>query len=953
MATATRAPLTRFGGANAGEPDLQSVRVEPSTEMLAQQPPDALTDIVGTRLRPPVKMQGTLDRPRLSELIEEVGRRLLTIVKAPAGYGKSSVLGQWYFDLVDQGRAAGWVSLDDSADDLGSFFRHVVGAIRRTRPDFARRLALLLSSTQRASVSRVTTGFCNSVLDTNEDIFLFIDDFHFATDPEVVEAFEIILRRAPEDLHIILSTRHSLPFPISGLRSKGRLIEIDGDQLRFDRGEAFELLSRSGIGHLSSEDLETLLDRTEGWAASIQLAAIAFSRTRDKQRIFSILNGDHRHLTEYLAEDVVNHQPPSTVEFLLRTSILSRLCPELCVAVTGNQAARDEIDVIERQSLFLFSLDGERRWYRYHHLFARFLRRRLQDREPELVPVLHRRASEWFAKRALFEEAFGHALEAGDLDSAARLLDLSCDRLFYKGGMSTLLRWAHKIPASALRHFPRTRLQIAWSIILEWRFEEAAKIIAEVEEGHSGEPAETPVPVGRIDIRSLIAHRKMMLHHFMDNTATADQILSEIGPDFPEDDPYLLGNIQTSSIYTRRETFRLEDVEKMDARARDLYEVSGSIFVLVWHEAVMGPTYYLRGDTELAERSLRAAMRMAETIDGPVSPLFAMPALLLSQILYEKNECKEAEAIIDAVGSEAERRGFVDHLVAYYLTKARLLALHGRVEEAVTFVNWGKRSADRFGFTRLLAWMECEEIRLSVRMNEMDTVKRFLREQDERALDPVLRPGRHTTTRDEAKLLAWSRAKCAAGEHAEAICALRRWASFTDGRGAVASEVRILVSLTLALALDGREGEALRCLREAVKKAARPRMIRCFIDEGGIIEVLLRKCFKGADAVMGPTATFGLEIISLMSRAETDAADGTESRAPGKDHEDRALPEQLNEREGEVLKCVALGLANKEIGDRLGLTEGSVKWYLQQIFAKLDVRKRTMAVARARKFGLI
>lgn len=952
MAMATRATVTRFGGAVAGEPETRPAQIGRPAKALANEAPPALTDVVGTRLRPPVRMQGTLNRARLSELIGEVGRRLLTIVKAPAGYGKSSVLGQWYFDLVGQGRAAGWVSLDDSADDLGSFFRHVVGAVQRTRPDFARRLALLLSSTQRASISRVTTGFANSVLDANEEIFLFIDDFHFATDPEVLEAFEIILRRAPEDLHIIVSTRHSLPFPISGLRSKGRLIEVDGDQLRFDSSEAFELLNRSGIGHLSREDLDTLLDRTEGWVASIQLAAIAFRQTRDKQRIFSILNGDHRHLTEYLAEDVVNHQPPSTVEFLLRTSILSRLCPELCAAVTGNEGARDEIDAIERQSLFLFSLDGERQWYRYHHLFARFLRRRLQDREPELLPLLHRRASEWFAENALFEEAFAHALEAGDVESAARLLDLSCDRLFYKGGMSTLLRWAHKIPAAVLRKFPRTRLQIAWSIILEWRFDEAAKIIAEVEADFSGESKSVPVLPGQVAIASLIGHRKMMLHHFMDDTPTANQILSDIGPDFPEDDPYLLGNIQTSSIYTRRETFRLDDVEKMDARARDLYEISGSIFVLVWHETVLGPTYYLRGDMELAERSLRAAMSMAETIDGSLSSLYAMPALLLSQILYERNECKAAQAIIDAVGNEAERRGFVDHLVAYYLTKARLLAMRGHFEEALNIVKWGKRSADRFGFERLLAWMEFEEIRLSVRMNELDTVKRFLRDQNERVQE-ALRPGRHTTTRDEAKVLAWSKAKCATGEYAEAICALRRWALFAEGRGAIATEVRILVSLTLALAFDGREGEALRCLREAVKKAARPRMIRSFLDEGGVLEVLLKKCFKGADAVMGPTATFGLEIISLMSSTGKDHAEEPESAAPGNGQEVRSLPEQLNERESEVLKCVSLGLSNKEIGDRLGLTEGSVKWYLQQIFEKLDVRKRTMAVARARKFGLV
>jgi LuxR family maltose regulon positive regulatory protein len=918
--------------------------------------------LVRTRLSPPVRAAGTVYRHRLDRYGEEFRSRMLTVVKAPAGYGKSSLLGQWFDQFRQNDAAAGWLSLDPSPDDLMGFIQHLIGALQVARPEFGRRLDLLFGSAARPSVAGVTATLMNALGGLGENVFLFIDDFHLAIDADVVAAVKAMLERPAANMHVIISSRHSLPFSLSRHRAKGAVVEIDCGQLRFDNQEAAEFLRAAGHGDLSLTEIDTLVSRTEGWPAGIQLAAILLAQDPDRNALFSLLAGRHRHLSEYLTDDVIDRLPAATVEFLSKTSILSRLCPDLCNAVTGLTDARAQLDELERQSLFLSSLDAERTWYRYHHLFASVLHRRLSEQQPSQAPLLHRRASDWFSRNGLVDEAFGHAIEAGDMDRAAAILDEACDRLLYNGRLSTVLRWAERLPPASLRPYPRVRLQAAFSLILAWRFSAAARIIAEVEadlaasdgrvKGDGGSETQ-PHHDGGLDIRHIVLHRKLMLYHLMDDTPNTERLINDAINDFPDIDPYLRGNLETCLIYARREKYRLNNVERMDVHARDYYEKAGSLFVTVWHEAVLGPTYYLSGDVQMAQRSLETAMRTAERIDGEISPLVAMPALLLADIHYERNECARAAELIRTYGSEAEKQGFVDHLVAYYVTRARLALSQHDEDAASAAIREGHLSAARHGFARLENFVLHEEMRRAIADADLDAVRRLKEGLAQGDLDRALTPGPHTTTRDEPLAIAWSRANCTLGEFAEATRVLRRWIAFTCSRGALKSEVRLLIVLAMTLAHDRREGEALRCLREAVKKAARPRFIRSFIDEGQIVEALLVKLFAGADAVLGPTTAFGLELIRIFAADDGGTDEEPISPNAASPASDMTLPESLNARETEVVKLVSLGLSNREIGGRLGLTEGSVKWYLQGIFTKLNVRRRSVAVLKARKFGLV
>lgn len=909
--------------------------------------------LVWTRLRPPMRASGSVRRRRLSGAADQLRHRLLTVIRAPAGYGKSSLLGQWFDGLKAVGAAVGWLSQGSTRDDLTSFLLYAIGALRESRPDFGQRVTALLGAQTRPTVAAVAAAFINSFKGVEEHVLLFIDDFHLVDDAEVIACLEAIIAKPPLNFHLVVSSRHALALSTSRLRSKGQLLEIEADQLRFDNREAAEFLHAAGHDNLSPSEVELLVTRTEGWPAGLQLASISLAQSHDFGSVSSALTGSHRHLSQYLADDVVNNLPQDTIDFLLRTSLLPRFSPALCDAVTGRQTARAELDRLERQGLFIASLDNERQWYRYHHLFAAFLQRRLSDQFPDEVSRLHRKASDWFAAQGLTEEAFAHAIEARDTERAGEILDDAADRLFYTGRLTTLMRWSERLPDAELRRRPRARLHIAWSMILEWRFEDAARIIHDVEVTLSL----ADKPPGRkpsTQLEYVVQHRKMMLYHFMDEVPEMERILLALLEDFPDSDHYLHGNLDTCMIYAGRERYRLGEVDKRDIHARRDYAKAGSDFVSVWHESIMGPTYYLRGDTRLAARSLSAAMVTAEGIGGEICSLVAMPALLLADLLYETDEPEKAAALIEKFGAEAEKQGFVDHLIAYYVTHARLAARRNGPEEAGRILRAGRLSAVRHGFARLERFVELEEVRLWAASGDLAALRRFVVARNGEEMERALRPGTHTTTADEATALAWCRATAALGRQADAVKALRRWAVFASGRGALRTEVRVMIALAVALVQDGREGEALRVLREAVQKAARPRFIRSFVDEGKVVEAMLRKLVDRGDATADAIAAFALELLERFpaeqgGEAERDAA----PPAGPQDGGDLYLPVPLSQRETEIMRLVAKGLSNKEIGTRLGLTEGSVKWYLHEVFAKLGVTRRMLAVVAARKLGII
>jgi LuxR family maltose regulon positive regulatory protein len=907
-----------------------------------------------TRIRPPHRGAGLVSRKTLDEVAERIPQSRLVFVKAPAGYGKSSQLYRWHTRISESGAAVGWLSLDRSIDDLRTLFFYITEAIRELAPDFGAQFLSFLESSHDPTVNRVASAFVNELADVSHPIFLFIDDLHLLADSDAKKALEIVLRDAPGNFHLVIASRQSAPFSLARLRVLGKIEEIDVQQLKFDEETTNAFVELSGRPPLPNDKLKQLVAATEGWAAGVQLATISIFQHGGATHIFDRISGENRVVADYLLDDVIEHLPDETINFLLKTSILEFFSEELCDHVTGHRNSAAQIRDLAARSLFIFSLDEEQNWFRYHHLFSELLRRMLRKRMPEEIIGLHRRASEWFSAHQNADFAFAHAVKAEDWLAAARILDSSCNNLFYGGKLSTLIQRSNALPAEILVNFPRLQLEIAWSIILEWRFDEARTIIRDIEvrlqkwnaDGVNAESIE--------DISRIVLHRKMMLALFSDDMPTVEKYVLELMHDFPSEDPYLRGTLENCLIHARREMFRLDNVDKMDRRGREFFRQSGSKFVLVWHESILAPTYHLRGDADLAESALLSAIEIAEYVDGPCTPLQAMPAILLAEVKYELNDVDAAQALIDRFGRYADKQGLVDHLAAYFVTRSRLARRLGQFDEAARIIMEGHAFAEFRGFPRLAHRLDYESVQLAALSGELSileaTVKCAAGETERRRLSP----GSHSLSQDEPFVLGWRLASCHVGNARETVAVMKKWVSYAANRGALRSEIRFRIGLALSLFAAGENGEALRTMRTAVQKAAKPRFIRSFVDAGAPALTMLEKLFDYVGVGADPVEVFGAELLQVFTNEPLHRTDERASHAPQiPSAEELAPPDCLSEREHEILRLVALEKSNKEIACTLGMTEGTVKWYMQQVFMKMDVRRRSHAVRRARQFGLI
>jgi len=911
-------------------------------------------NLTKTRLRPPNRLTGLISRKQLDSIAESIPSKRLVFVKAPAGYGKSSQLQRWHSTLANKNTTIGWLSLDPSIDDLRSLFFNIIASIREQAPDFGSEFLSFLNSSSDPTVERVASAFVNDLFDASQQVILFLDDMHLLTDSDSKRVLELVLRDAPRNFHVVAASRQSLPFSLARLRMLGEIYEIDVEQLKFSADDISDFFQLSGRKPLSDDAVKQLLTATEGWAAGVQLATISISQHDGIGYFLDRFTGENKAVSEYLLDDVVDRLPEATVDFLLKTSILEIFSEELCDFVVGISNSGAMIRELSAQSLFIFSLDEENNWFRYHHLFSELLQRMLRKRDLESIRSLHRRASEWFARHNHVDLAFSHAVKAEDWFSAAMILEAACIDLFYGGKLATLNRWSSAIPDEVRANFPRLQLEIAWSIILEWRFDDASRIIRNIEDKIAQWKSEG-IRSDYIDkISPLVLHRKMMLALFSDDMPTVEKYVLELLHDIPPEDSYLRGTLENCLIYARREMFKLDNVDKMDRWGREFFKKSGSKFVMVWHEAILAPTYHLRGDTEMAENALMSAIETAEYVDGPSTPLQAMPAMLLAEIKYEKNEIADAEALIDRFRIHAEKQGFVDHLAAYYVIRSKLLQRAGCYDEARRAIADGKRTAEFRGFKRLAQRLDYEAACLAAKSGDMDTLQQMLEQGELPAEKRRLTPGQHSISCDEQLVLGRQVACCQLGNPKEAIGTLKRWVRFAADRGAARSEVRFQIALALCLWIAGEEGEAIRKMRRAVQMAAKSRYLRSFIDAGEPALLMLRKLFADGGAGDGAVGEFGRELIAAFAREPTNAVAGDEMPPPPRDAEAvRAPPESLSERERDVLRLVAWEKSNKEIGRALGMTEGTVKWYMQQVFSKLDVRRRSTAVRRARQFGML
>src|SRR5215211_3567996 len=499
--------------------------------------PDAL---LATKLHVPRTRPGFVVRPRLADRLAPAHEGELTLVCAPAGFGKTALLADW---ARRDPRPVAWLSLEEADNDPVRFWRHAAAALDTVRPGIAERVAALLQGgLQPTSFEAVVTTLVNELAGVTEEVALVLDDYHLIQAPQVHQSLGFLLEHLPACLRLVLTSRADPPLPLARLRARGQLAELRERDLRFSPQEAAELL-RIAVGpDLPEAAIAVLADRTEGWVAGLQLAALSLQGRGDIAIFVEGFSGSHRYVLDYLAEEVLDRQPDHLVRFLLETSVLERLCGPLSDAVTGRTDSQQLLEQVERASLFLLPLDEVRGWWRYHHLFADLLRARLVQEQPDRVPELHRAAAAWCQEHGLVDDAIRHSLAAGDAERAARLIEQHSDALLWRSEDATLRRWLQALPAELVRSRPRLCLAQAVAAITAVRLEAAASLLDDAERALAarGDQPEEPFEpsVGRTtsllaNVPAAIALVRAMLARLRGDaertTAFSQQALAQLG----------------------------------------------------------------------------------------------------------------------------------------------------------------------------------------------------------------------------------------------------------------------------------------------------------------------------------------------------------------------------------------------------------------------------------------
>ncbi|MFM0502488.1 LuxR C-terminal-related transcriptional regulator [Paraburkholderia caffeinilytica] len=905
-----------------------------------------------TKLVPPSTSGLLLPRDHLAGKLANIEKKRLTLVTAPAGYGKTSVLVSAFNKLKADGKNPGWISLDHDDNDLGRFLSYWCSAADLEHPHAGQSASVPLSAGVRAPLRLLTSEFINSLHALERPSFIFLDDYHLVSEPAILALVNEVLRLPLDFLHLVIATRDSKSLSLGRLRVHDQLQTINAQELGLSIRETRELFLRVSRIEVLPEHIGRIREKTEGWATGVQLAAIAMRDRENGAQFIETFSGEHGSVADFLADEVFRLQPVEIQDFLLATSILTRFNASLSEAVSAKSNAGDILKKLENANLFIFCLDEERNWYRYHHLFQEFLRKKLREEFASLQPVLHERASAWFAGHGFGVESIEHALSAGKVLQAAQLLNLNSHNLISSGRTAELMSFASRLPAELLDQMPGALLDQAWQLMACWRFKETRVSLDRVGKVIEQRAETTTTDAQRQELsflRSKLSHRELVLSVTRDDLAATLQMATEWLVADRTNEPVMRATASSIALQARREFYRCEGIAASSKALRELFVEGGGYFTIVYHECVSGATFFARGDIDTAEQHYRGAQKTAIEIHGEHSALSSFPSAMLAELLYERNNLAEAAQLLRTHPMSAEF-GLVDKLIAGFITRARLASLRGCLEEAESALDDASYFAAEYEFDRLHAHVLNERVRMLIAHGEARLVGKLLSEPRYQALLPVeVSPKEGVTTTNELFAMAHARAWMAAGRASEAVALLRQWVGFCKVRHCLRSAIRLSMLLASGYLSDGNRLAARRTLMDALKMGEGRGFVRSYLDENEEVVNTLSELGALPESQQPFDRRHLNEILTAAKPAALSGGSAhVEPPATGS-----AIRTQLSDRELQIIRLAAQGLPNLDIAGSMCLAESTVKWYWQRIFDKLDVRRRSDAVKQARQLHWI
>ena len=947
--------------------DITLARLEHIAELLsveskAQMPPpvslagaDGEMDatrhlLLATKLHAPRQGAHLVPRAHLVERLQRGAERALTLVSAPAGFGKTTLLAQW---LAESGMPVAWLSLEAEDNDPTRFLSYVIAALQTLDAQVGTTALEMLHTPQPPAPEAVLAVLTNDLIDRGgSDIALVLDDYHTIIADPIHRGMTFLLEHLPPQLHLILATRADPPLPLARLRAQGQLCEVRAADLRFGTVEASTFLQAVMGLELEASAIATLERRTEGWIAGLQLAALSL-QGRAPSHVSAFLvafTGSHRYVLDYLSAEVLARQPALVQQFLLHTSILERLSGPLCDAVTGQEGSQAMLEALDRANLFVVALDDERNWYRYHHLFAEVLRSHLRQVEPMLVPELHRRASAWFEQHGLIVEAVQHALAAPDLEPAARLIEPIALPVTLHGQIYTVLGWMKALPEALVRTRPFLCLYHASLLTFTNRLQEAEARLQEAEQGVQKElsaeraqiimgyvltiRADITLFSGDIPQAASLARQALELLPGEEMIPRAGALVTTIRAYLVSGDvsPVTEHAAAAAVAFIRTSNNLFATVSSIALLAR-LYVLQGKLrqaaatyaqvvqvvprpevlqtaFSSIFYYFGLGDLLRERNELDTAERHLTGGMALIkETMT--VEPFVArLGYTALARLHQARGSSREALATVDALGHLAEQRHFAPHLLTQVgAVRAQLELAQGNLATAIHWANTSSLSImdDELQYPHEGEYLVLARVRIAQARND---------------------PANHGNSGTSPFLQ-------------DALSLLERLLRDAETKSRLGSVLEILIVRALVLEAQGDRTSALSTLERALLLAEPEGYIRLFVDEGAPMLALLRHTYA-RNIVPGYVATL------LKTFGEQNISNPPFSSAHA-----NPLSEMLTDRERDVLQLLIEGASNREIAHRLVLSVNTVKRHVYNLCGKLGVQSRTQVIIRARSLDLL
>jgi LuxR family maltose regulon positive regulatory protein len=885
------------------------------------------TSALATKIQIPPQTRHMVRRARLVDALEHgIPDHKLVLISAPAGYGKTTLLAQW---ARTSSLRVAWLSLDEEDNDPDRFFRYLLAAWETVHPGIrVSPLGLLLGALE-PDRDAVLSAFINVANELPEHTIFVLDDLHLIRDAAIYEALTFLLDHLPPTLHFVLAGRAEPALPLARYRARQELLELRTGDLNFRVEETAAFLNHQMGLDLGDDVLGSLQTQFEGWVAGLQLVSLSLLRQREAAPV--MISGRHRFIADYLSEDVLGHLPEETRRFLLQTSILDRLCGSLADAVTGSSDGQEMLELLERENLFLVPLDDNREWFRYHRLFADFLRVACHRQNPDEIGELHRRAGRWHLAHDLPEEAFHHALAGDDLDLVVQILDQFESTKLQGGELRTLQAWLDSIPARWYAAHPLLGLTRAGVLAFTGALDACVRCIDDVEQRLA--------PVAGEEARwqqARVTAFRCFVACFQSDLEQAEMHAAQALRDLRAEDHSLRSDIYHALGDTYRGHGCWEQARAQYLKVLDLADAPAGGLRAAHVFGALADLDLLQGRLRDAEAHWKKALA---AVEEPANwgrlplPVIGWVYLRLGEILYERNELGDAWNFLSQGLHRAELGGDVRALVAGYLLAGRLKLTEGDVAEAAAYLEQARPLVQeapfldwtsRFERLRVDFWLAGDGLRTAVAWAEEMLTGNVLEGRPE----------------SEVAQLALARVLIVNGdapsiERATALLASLRQAAELEGRTGI--QIEALALQALAHWRSGDQARAMISLEHALRLAEPEGYVRLFADLGLPMARLLQEA-RSRDVMPGYVARL------LAARGADLALPASKSGA---------LPEPLTRREQDILRLIAVGLRNREIAEALFISAETVKKHTGSIYSKLAVNNRTEAASKARELDLL